>query len=381
MLHALFWFSAIGLLYIYAGYPVWAQIRARLFPRAIAKAPFRATVSVVISVYGEAAKLEAKLRSLLALEDAECIEQILVGSDGSPDDVVAVAKRIADPRIRVFPFRERRGKPSVLNDLMQQCTGEIVLMTDARQPLDRLALRALLANFSDPAIGVVSGELVLVSGPDATTAAQGIDAYWRYEKMIRKSESVSGSVPGATGALYAIRRSLLRPIPPHFLLDDVAIPLQAIRAGSRCVFEPAALVYDQPESDPSREALRKRRTIAGTAQLAWEWPWLLNPFRNPIWFDFLSHKVLRLFSPLFLLALGGSNLLLLSNRYYLGIAAAQTLFYAIAALGCGLNHFGIKAGLVGIPFMFIRLNISTLQAIGDAMSGKFEVRWARSRPV
>lgn len=375
MIEALFWFALCALFYIYAGYPLLVAVRAKGFPRPVKKQPYRAPVSVLISVYGEAAQLERKLASLFASDSADLIKEVLVGSDGSTGDVAGAVARAGDARIRLFAFSERRGKPSVLNDLMASCSGEIVVLTDARQELHPRALLALLENFSDSTVGVVSGELVFVTAEGDTTAARGIGAYWRYEKWIRRSEAAFGSVPGATGALYAIRRALLQPLPPNTLLDDVAIPLRAIQQGYRCVFESRAEAYDRPETDPRKEGLRKRRTIAGNIQLIRLWPWLLNPLRNPAWFAFFSHKLLRLTSPLLLLLAWGANACLLRHPLYQAIAVAQLVLILAAGFGYLFQRVGIRLGLFGIPLMFLALNATTLAALRDAIIGRFEVRW------
>lgn len=377
MAEALFWISLAGLFYIYVGYPALVLLRARLFPKPVQKAPHRASVSVLISVYGEVAPLDAKLRSLFAATGAEQIREVLVGGDGPQPGLRDGVARIGDARVRVVEFPERRGKPSVLNDLMRECSGEIVVLTDARQTISGGALAALLENFSDPTVGVVSGELIFVSEPGATSAAKGIGAYWRYEKLIRRSESAFGSVPGATGALYAIRRELLEAIPPETLLDDVAIPMRAIQRGYRCVFESRAEVYDTPSSDARKESLRKRRTIAGNAQLVRQWPWLLNPARNPAWFAFLSHKLARLLSPFLLILAWIANLLLLEQPLYWVLGAGQLLLVLMGVCGWLLGLIHVRAGPLGIPMMFLALNLSTLLALWDAATGRFNVRWAR----
>lgn len=377
MLKFLFWFSLSGLFYIYFGYPLLVVARARWFPRPVRKGPFRVPVSILISVHGEANKLEKKLRSLLAAEGSDVIREILVGSDGSPDDVAGAILRVGDERIRLFHFQVRRGKPSVLNALMPHASGDIVVLTDARQSINTCALTALLENFADPTVGVVSGELIFRESDSTTSVAKGIDTYWKYEKIIRRAESAFGSVPGATGALYAIRRSLLVPLPPVVLLDDVAVPMWAIRQGFRCVFEPRAEVYDQPSTDVRKEAIRKRRTIAGSAQLVLLWPWLLNPSRNPAFFAFLSHKIARLTSPFLIFITLISSVGLCRVPVYGFSLAAQVVFWGMAALGWVLNRSGLRLGLLGIPLMFSTLNISTLAALWDAAIGRFEVRWAR----
>lgn len=372
----MFWVSLVSLFYIYIGYPAIMLLVARLFPRPIRKGDYRASISVLISVYREADKLVEKLSSIFESDGSDMICEIIIGSDGSPDDVEGAVARLADSRVRVVRFPERRGKASVLNDLMQVARGEIIVMTDARQRVGPGALKALLSNFADPDVGVVSGELVFIRD-DLSIAGEGIDAYWRYEKAIRKAESAVGSVPGATGALYAIRRELLKPIPPETVLDDVAIPIQAIMQGARCVLEPGAIVVDRPSRDVHAESLRKRRTIGGVLQLVWLFPHLLSPVANPVWFAFVSHKLARLASPFFLMAAMIANAWLLDTLIYRVTGIAQALAYTTAIVGGFWVRDGKANRILSASYMFIMLNLNTLQAIFDVALGRLTVRWER----
>ena len=240
----IFWLSIAGVAYIFVGYPLLVFALSRLWPLRTIKQPNLEPISVVIVAYNEAARLPSKIASVLATEDSHLIREVLIASDGSTDQTAEAVAAVNDPRVKLLAYPERRGKPSVLNDTVPRCLSEIVVFSDARQELERRAIAELAANFADPTVGAVSGALVFQAVGDTTTASQGIGVYWRYEKFIRQNESRFRSVPGATGALYALRRSLFRPIPPQTILDDVVIPMQAVTAGFRCLFEPAAIAYD-----------------------------------------------------------------------------------------------------------------------------------------
>src|SRR6185436_20915177 len=176
-------------------------------------------------------------------------------------------------------------------------SGDIVLFADARQRFESSALRALVADFNDPSVGAVSGELMLEAAEGGARAGQGAALYWRYEKLIRSAESQTDSTVGATGAIYAIRRSLFVPIPDDTLLDDVLIPLRIVQQGYRVIFEPAARALDRTSETDRQEFGRKARTIAGTFQLFSRERWLFDPRRNRLWFATMSHKGLRLLLP------------------------------------------------------------------------------------
>ena len=373
-----FWISAVCLVHIYLGYPVLAFLAARLRPRPVRKQAFDRTFSVVVVAWNEEKRIAAKLASILGSGISDRILDLLVASDGSTDRTAAAARAVADPRIRVIEYPARRGKAATLNDAVPECRGEIVVLTDARQELDPNALGNLLAAFADERVGVVSGELVFRRGEGDTAAAQGIGAYWSYEKFIRKQESRFGSVPGATGALYAIRRELFKPIPTDSLLVDVVIPMQPVLRGFRCVFEETAWIYDTPSQLPSQEAVRKRRTIAGNAQLIQLYPGWLLPWRNPIWFQYVSHKMGRLLSPFLLLGCVFSNILLLRQFPYAILGAMQGVLYLAALAGWFLQRGGDRSrSLFAVPFMFVSLNAVTLFGVWDAIRGRTDARWFR----
>lgn len=378
MAHFVFWFCLAGLFYTYAGYPLLAVVQGWLFPRAVQRAPFTGTVSVLIAVHNDAARLVPKLHALLEVRGADRILEILVGSDGSTDGVGPAVAALGDARIRVIEFAERRGKAAVLNQLMTLARGEVVVMMDARQILADEALVALLAPLADPAVGVVSGHLVFRRKANEGVAARGVGSYWSYEKAIRRAEARSGSVPGATGALYAIRRAYLFPISPDTILDDVLIPMQAMERGVRCIFADDALCFDDPAATAGQEQIRKRRTIAGAIQLLLAHPRWVMPWGHPIWWRFASHKIMRLFSPFFLLGLLAANGWLVEVPFFQLTLALHLLGWLAAAFGFGAERCGLRSKLIAIPYMFAALNVTTLAAWYDAACGRFTVAWRKT---
>ena len=374
----IFWLSIFGVAYICAGYPLLVFALSRRCPLTTTKQPNTQPLSVIIVGYNEAERLPKKIASLLASDDAHLIAEILVASDGSTDDTAAVIAALNEPRVTLIEFSERRGKPSVLNVVIPRCRSEIVVLTDARQELDRRAIAELAANFADEQVGVVSGELVFRAEENTTTASHGVGFYWRYEKFIRKCEGRFRSVPGATGALYALRRTLFQPIPAQTILDDVVIPMQAVAAGYRCLFESSAIAFDRPSSSTVQESIRKRRTIAGAAQLIVNHPGWLLPWRNPIWFEFVSHKLARLASPLLVAAAAVANIQLASHPVYSVLMIGHILFYGSAAAGWMFQRAGVRSTLFGAPLMFLSLNATTFAALWDALRGRFRATWQRS---
>ena len=379
MTEFIFWLSLAGLVYVYLGYPILVNLLAASFPmRRDRYLTDGQKVSVVIACHDEAERIKNKLLELLSSPQACFIDEILIGSDGSNDDIAASIAALNDPRIRLVEFSNRRGKPAVLNDLVPQCRNEIVVLCDARQIFSDNAIPELLANFADSKVGVVSGELMFRQSVNDSTAGRGIGAYWRYEKMIRRAEAQFRSVPGATGAVYAIRREAFQKIPDSTLLDDVVIPMVAVTQGWRCVFERNAIAWDVPSDSLGREAVRKRRTIAGAAQLIVHHPSWLLPWKNPIWLEFVSHKILRLVSPALLLIVAVTNILLVSQLPYSLLLLGQISFYYSAFAGWLCQRLGRPSSIFGVQALFLMLNVTTVAALFDAIRGRFRVTWERS---
>ncbi len=373
----LFWISAILLGYAHLGYPLLIRAWAALRPRPMARGDRQPAVSVVVVAHNEAARIEGRIANLLALDYARERLEIVIASDGSTDDTVARARALEGPGVRVVVFPGRRGKAAVLNDVIPGCRGEIVVLGDTRQRFEPGALRALVRPLADERVGAVSGELLLEREPGATPAGEGIGLYWRFETSIRLGESRVDSTVGATGAIYAIRRGLFEPIPGDTILDDVLIPMRIARRGYRVVLEPAARAYDRPSPSARQEFARKVRTIAGNFQLFARERWLLDPFRNRLWLQTVSHKGLRLLGPLLLGTALGANLLLGGRTFYRWTLVAQAVFYA-SALSGGLGRAARRLPFVAVPFTICLLSGATVVAFLRFLTGRQRVTWERA---
>jgi cellulose synthase/poly-beta-1,6-N-acetylglucosamine synthase-like glycosyltransferase len=336
MPYALFAIAAALVLYILAGYPLAvAWIRWRTAPPPAKHPRFRTSVSVLLAVHNGQEFIRRKLESLLALEYPRELMEILVISDGSVDGTDAIVKEYAGEGVRLLRI-EKAGKAAALNAGLRQASGEILFFTDVRQELDRAALGHLVANFADPSIGVVSGELRILN-PDHVGQQADLDLYWRYELFVRQKHAEIDSMFSATGCIYAMRRKLASEIPPDTLSDDVVLPQQAFFQGYRVILDQKALAFDHPTTEGG-EFRRKLRTLAGVWQVYARRPALLTG-ANRMRLHFFSHRFARLVLPWGFLAvlgaviafpaslmrtalLGGTALLLLlgaADRYLKGL--------------------------------------------------------------
>jgi cellulose synthase/poly-beta-1,6-N-acetylglucosamine synthase-like glycosyltransferase len=330
-----FWIAAFVVVYVYAGYPVLLGVWSHLAPRPVRRvAAFEPAVSIVIAARNGAHALDARLANLRALDYPRDKVQVVVVSDGSTDGTRAVL----DEHVGVVDavFQPELGKASALNAGVAAARHEILVFADVRQHFARNAVRALVAPLADPSVGGVSGELMLdceASDAESSGIKEGIGGYWRYEKWLRRHESLIGSTVGATGAIYALRRSLWQPLPADTILDDVLAPMRAVLSSARVVFASDARAFDR--AAPSDTELRRKiRTLAGNYQILRLEPRLLVPFVNPVWVQYVSHKVGRLIVPYALAVLFiSSGLLAAGSAWYATAFGAQAGFYALAFYG------------------------------------------------
>ncbi|MBI4387903.1 MAG: glycosyltransferase family 2 protein [Candidatus Omnitrophica bacterium] len=374
----IFWVLVTLVFYAYFGYPSLLWVVSHLVRKPIQKKPCEPTVSVILSAFNEEKNIEQKLENLLSLDYPDNKLEILVGSDGASDETDKIVSRFHSPRIRFFRFVKNLGKPNVINALVKEARGAILLFTDARQPLDSQAVRELIANFSDLSVGSVSGELYF-RGEGEGQVARGMGAYWRYEKFLRRCESEIGSMLGATGALYAVRKELVPELPQDILVDDMYIPLAITLKGFRAIFESAARIYDQPSTKSREEFVRKVRTLTGNYQIFYYFPNLFIPFQSPIAWQFFSHKFLRLVVPFCLVGIFLINLFLIGSVFYRWLFVGQALFYGIALFEAwNVKRGARKSGIGYLPYMFCFLNYCALIAFFRFATHKQEAAWEKA---
>jgi cellulose synthase/poly-beta-1,6-N-acetylglucosamine synthase-like glycosyltransferase len=216
---------------------------------------------------------------------------------------------------------------------------------------------------------------VLTKSHDTRTVGDGVGFYWRYEKLIRHSESQLHSSVGATGAIYALRRELFTPIAPSTILDDVLIPMNIVRQGYRVLFESEARAYDLLPATTREEFTRKVRTIGGNFQLFARERWLLNPLQNPIWFQTLSHKAARLLTPLLHAIAFGANVMLVADPGFAVLLALQVGFYVVAWGGFALRNTRRPIPFILVPYAICLLGWATVVAFIRYVSGRQQVTW------
>ena len=347
-------------LWVMAGYPLWLALRAHLCGRPPQSGPDEPIITVILPVYNGARFLAAKLESILNSEYPPEKLDILILSDGSTDGTDAVA----DEFTRRFPARvrfillPRGGKAATLNVALAEANSDVLVLTDVRQRLDPACVRSLAETMHDPQVGVVSGDLLILAGESSEEANVGL--YRRYESWIRKNLSLADSVLGATGAIYAIRSKLAHPLPQGCILDDVWLPMQAVLAGYRSVWNEHAIAWDFPTA-LKEEFIRKARTQAGVFQLLWQLPGLFSSHNRLRW-RFFVLKFGRLLMPeVLLICFLVSFWLPLPLRWF--ILTGQLLFYALAMFDVFVTEHSLLKRLTAPIRAFVVLLAAALVAV------------------
>lgn len=375
----LFYISLGVIFYAYFGYPLLLMFWKLIGNKPVMKKDILPMVSVLISVHNEERHVEEKVKNLLEADYPQDKMEIVVGCDGSTDQTLAIIKRLAEKnKIRYCVSLERIGKPAMLNKLAQEAGGEIYVFADARQRFDRRAIRELVRCFGDENVGCVSGELIIEDTGEGS--GRGVGLYWNYEVWLRKMESDTGSMLGATGAIYAVRKEFFHSLPEDVLLDDIFTPLNAIMARKRAVFEPAARAFDVASKSTEKEFMRKVRTLVGNFQIFSLFAEAFNPFRSPVAWQLFSHKFLRLTLSYFLALFFISSVFLARDGLpYRVILFLQVAFYALAVVGHCLEKTRTRISgvprLAYIPYEFCVLNAAAVVALFKYLSGGIDIRW------
>ena len=309
--------------------------------------------AVCMCAYNEAAVIEAKMQNLLALRAEEPDLEILVYVDAATDATADLLAAYRD-RITLVVSDERRGKTAGMNQLVARAHAPILVFTDANVLLDPEVLHALRRHFADPDIGCVCGNLVYVNAADSVTAAIG-SLYWRFEEAIKRLEGATGSVMGADGSLFAIRRYLHHP-PPDHLIDDMYVSFRVLCDGYRIVQAADVRAYEQAASAPEEEFRRKQRIACqGFNVHRVLWP-RLRRLNGLVRYQYLSHKWLRWLCFYFLVL----SFISIELALVLAGQAAAALALVLLALLVPVLGYGLRVQ----PFTQIFDILAALAAVG-----------------
>lgn len=378
MIAALFFVSAFLILLHYVLYPLGVMLWARLRPRPtrVGEDHFP-SVTLVIAAYNEERVIAQKLENSLALDYPRDRFEIIVVSDGANDRTPEIVAQYADRGVVSLHRPERGGKTAALNRAVAAARGDILVFSDANNDFNPDAIRSLVRHFADASVGGVTGLKQIKPAADRHASA-GDGLYWRYESAIKQAESDLGSITGADGEIFAMRKSLYRTIDPRVINDDAELTFSLVGQGYRVLYETAAKSFEYASISITDDFFVKVRMVAGGYQtIARHWRAFLPP-RTRFGAMFLVHKVLRWTMPIFLVLVFIASALLAHTAFFAVMFALQCAFYALAFIGWRLHRRGELPMWIYIPFYFTSMNVAAFLGLLRFLKGSQTTAWRKA---
>lgn len=356
---------AVLALHPFVTYPLSLALLARLMPRRISdgRTPRDLAgrkIALCVCAYNEAKVIRATIDNKLELRRLLPSLEILVYVDASTDRTAEILREYGD-QIRLVVSPARHGKTHGMNRLVAMTDAEFVVFTDANVVFTQDTIPRLVRRFEDPEVGCVSGKLAYIEAGSTPTAAAG-SLYWRMDQRIKELENRTGSIMGASGAIFAVRRSLHRAPPPD-IIEDMYVSLSVLCDGYRVVLAPDAVGYEEMVSRPSEE-FRRRIRIACQAVNVHR---LLRPRMAALSaldrYKYASHKVLR-WAMVYLF--GASAACIALGLVLAGAWSVLTALLAIAFAAPLVAHFqpqGMVAKLIAVANGFVATGIGVWRSL------------------
>lgn len=394
MAEIVFWFSLLIIIYTYFLYPLLLWLLCFFFKRPINKKDITPSVSLIIAAHNEEKCIKEKIKDSLNLDYPRDKLEIIVASDCSSDRTDEIVREYEDKGIKLVRQQVRKGKTAAQNKAVESAKGEILVFSDAPTMYRANAIKKIVRNYNDLKIGCVAGEVIYRSDT-ASTIGNGGALYWKYESKIKQLESDLGSILGAAGCIYSMRKSLYFPMDESYISDflspleiavrslddDFLAPIRVYFKGVRSVMEPEAIAYEKTSKSLAEEfKMRSRvitRAIAGLVHMRK----ILNPFVFTKYsFQIVSHKILKWLVPVFMIIIFISNLSLLHNKFYYITFQLQLLFYVLAILGFVLDKVKLpRVNVFFVPYYFCIVNLAVLFGICKNIIGKKDRLWTPKR--
>jgi cellulose synthase/poly-beta-1,6-N-acetylglucosamine synthase-like glycosyltransferase len=383
------WWGLAGILapavmfgYAYVGYPVLLRLFAarRPVPPPPADPADWPPITITVPCHNEEHRIRAAIEGVLRSDYPAPRRQILVISDASTDATDAIARGYADRGVELLRLPERRGKTAAENAAVAAARGEIVINIDASVGIRPDAIRALVRAFGDPSVGVASSRDVSV-GDLSAEGNQGESGYVGYEMRVRALETRLGSIVGASGSFFAMRREIHEPDFPEQLSRDFASALMAVERGFRAVSVEEAICLVPRTRSLRTEFRRKARTMARGLETLWYKRHLMNPLKHGAFaWMLISHKLCRWLVYLTLpLAVLGALTLAAAWRPGWVLVAVGAAAVALGILGMRWPDGRRAPRVIALPGFALASNVAGVLAWVRFFRGESSPVWEPTR--
>jgi cellulose synthase/poly-beta-1,6-N-acetylglucosamine synthase-like glycosyltransferase len=388
LFEVIFWLSVFLSVYTYLLYPIvliliaaYHQVQDDRFylaykrDRRVSDLDELPKVAIVIAAYNEEKHIEQRLKNLLNLDYPKDRYKIYIGSDGSDDATPEIIRTFVSEGVVYLDYRERRGKASILNDIMAQVKEPLVVFSDANTEFAPDDLRKLVRHFADPQVGAVCGELLIrvEGGSDNQDSL-----YWRTERMLKFYEGRLGGLLGANGANYAIRRELFVLLPCDTIVDDFTIVMNIAAAGHKIIYDAEAMAYEPEAPSIAAEFTRRIRIGMGNYQAFFRLFEFMNPLVGVRVFTYVSHKVLRWFVPHLLFTALLTSALLYDVSWYTVLFWMQVYGYTACYVLYIISQYRKLPRRLLFPIFIMAMNLAFAIGFIRYLKGGSSGIWQRT---
>lgn len=365
------------LFYVFFGYPLALYFLSWFLRKEPQKSEALPTVSLIISAYNEQDIIADKLKNTLHLNYPSDKLEVIIASE-STDKTNEIVGQFADKGFKLQSFEDRAGKAATLFRTVPHAHGEILIFSDANAMYEADAIQKLVRNFADKRIGCVSGQLQY-DNLHGTGVGMGEGFYWKYEMLIKIGESRLFSLLGANGSIFALRKNLYLPM-AYERGDDFELPVKVALQGFGVILEPEAISREKSCERPADEFKRKARIIAWNTKSAFLLLKESAVQKKPLlFFQILSHKILRWFFPFFAAGLFISSLFL-GAGFFRAVLLLQIAFYILGLAAYMLENAGIKVPKVlVVPHYFCLMMAGAFEGLRRLLFTRQKTVWEKVR--
>lgn len=372
ILQILFWISVFLVFHTYVLYPLIIRILANKKQADYAEARHFPSVTVIMSLYNEESVISEKLDSIFSSNYPMDKISIIIGSDNSDDKTNEIVSDYASKHknIDFTAFPQRQGKSNVINSMISKSNADILILSDANVFFDKNTIAELVKPFVNEKIGLVDTNM-----KNTGLKKEGISiqekSYISREVYIKNREGLLwGTMMGPFGGCFAIRRDLYSPVPKTFLVDDFYICMKVLEKGYKAVNNLNAVVYEDVSNNLSDEFRRKVRIATGDFQNLYEFKKMIWPPWTGLSFSFMSHKVLRWITPLFIISAWIFNFILaFDSLFYLILFAGYNFVIILPLADFLLKKLNIHNVILRFITHFFTMNLALLRGMFKAIKG------------
>ena len=372
VLQIIFWISVALVFHTYVLYPIILQIFAKTDKTKTYKSDYYPKTTIIMSLFNEEDVIAKKIDTILDSDYPKENLQIIIGSDNSTDNTNTIVEEYAknNDNILFISYSERQGKSNVINSLIEKANGDILILSDANVLFDKNTVKEIIKPFSDDTIGLVDTRMTNTGLKKEGISFQEKSYISREVKIKNREGLLWGTMIGPFGGCFALRKDLYSPVPINFLVDDFYICMKILEKGYKTINNLDAIVYEDVSNNLSDEFRRKVRIATGDFQNLWKFKNVLWPPFTGLAFSFMSHKILRWLTPIFIINAFLSNFIL---SFYSDFYFWSLLFFMFILL-LPISDFllrKIKIHNILLRFVthFLSMNIALLIGLVKSIKG------------